>query len=201
MEFKDKFPIWNKLTKKQQEKLDKTVTNRNVKKGTIIHNGSMTCVGLILVESGQFRSYIYSEEGREITIYRLFEMDICIFSASCVMQNIQFDITIEAEKDSVVWIIPPNVLKEIMEESAPMANYMNQIMAGTAEALKEIMENENASPFTILSQLTLLDVCIQDHKLLLKSNFLYNILTMAKKEMTLIWKRYTCRSFIEYSKK
>ena len=50
---------------------------------------------------------------------------------------------------------------------------MNQIMAGTAEALKEIMENENASPFTILSQLTLLDVCIQDHKLLLKSNFLY----------------------------
>ncbi|MCI5584833.1 MAG: Crp/Fnr family transcriptional regulator [Lachnospiraceae bacterium] len=140
MEFKDKFPIWNKLTKKQQEKLDKTVTNRNVKKGTIIHNGSMTCVGLILVESGQFRSYIYSEEGREITIYRLFEMDICIFSASCVMQNIQFDITIEAEKDSVVWIIPPNVLKEIMEESAPMANYMNQIMAGRLSEVMWLME-------------------------------------------------------------
>ena len=140
MEFKDKFPIWNKLTKKQHEKLDKTVTNRNVKKGTIIHNGSMTCVGLILVESGQFRSYIYSEEGREITIYRLFEMDICIFSASCVMQNIQFDITIEAEKDSVVWIIPPNVLKEIMEESAPMANYMNQIMAGRLSEVMWLME-------------------------------------------------------------
>lgn len=140
MEFKDKFPIWNKLTKKQQEKLDKTVTNRNVKKGTIIHNGSMTCVGLILVESGQFRSYIYSEEGREITIYRLFEMDICIFSASCVMRNIQFDITIEAEKDSVVWIIPPNVLKEIMEESAPMANYMNQIMAGRLSEVMWLME-------------------------------------------------------------
>ena len=140
MEFKDKFPIWNKLTKKQQEKLDKTVTNRNVKNGTIIHNGSMTCVGLILVESGQFRSYIYSEEGREITIYRLFEMDICIFSASCVMQNIQFDITIEAEKDSVVWIIPPNVLKEIMEESAPMANYMNQIMAGRLSEVMWLME-------------------------------------------------------------
>ena len=79
--------------------------------------------------------------------------------------------------------------------------FMNQIMAGTAEALKEIMENENASPFTILSQLTLLDVCIQDQKLLLKSNFLYNILTMAKKEITLLWKRYTCRSFLNLSKK
>ncbi len=140
MQFKDKFVIWNKLTKEQQERLNNTVTSRSVKKGTIIHNGAMTCLGLILVESGQFRSYIYSEEGREITIYRLFEMDICIFSASCVMQNIQFDITIEAEKDSVVWIIPPHVLKDIMEESAAMANYMNQIMAGRLSEVMWLME-------------------------------------------------------------
>lgn len=140
MEFKDNFLIWDKLTKKQQERLLKTVTYRTVKKGTIVHNGSMTCLGLLLVESGQFRSYIYSEEGREVTIYRLFEMDICMFSASCVMQNIQFDITIEAEKDSAVWIIPPNVLKELMEESAPMANFINQIMAGRLSEVMWLME-------------------------------------------------------------
>lgn len=140
MEFKDNFLIWDKLTGKQQERLLKTVTYRIVKKGTIVHNGSMTCLGLLLVESGQFRSYIYSEEGREVTIYRLFEMDICMFSASCVMQNIQFDITIEAEKDSAVWIIPPNVLKELMEESAPMANFMNQIMAGRLSEVMWLME-------------------------------------------------------------
>ena len=140
MEFRNKFLIWDKLTKEQQERLNKTVTNRNVKKGTIIHNGSMTCLGLILVESGQFRAYIYSEEGREVTIYRLFEMDICIFSASCVMQNIQFEITIEAEKDSTVWIIPPNILKDLMEESAPMANYMNKIMAGRLSEIMWLME-------------------------------------------------------------
>lgn len=140
MKFEEKFLIWDKLTSKQQVRLLKTVTYRMVKKGTIIHNGSMTCLGLLLVESGQFRAYIYSEEGREVTIYRLFEMDICIFSASCVMQNIQFDITIEAEKDSAVWIIPPHVLKELMEESAPMANYMNQIMAGRLSEVMWLME-------------------------------------------------------------
>ncbi|MBQ9989388.1 MAG: Crp/Fnr family transcriptional regulator [Lachnospiraceae bacterium] len=140
MEFKDNFLIWDKLTGKQQERLTKTVTYRTVKKGTIVHNGSMTCLGLLLVESGQFRAYIYSDEGREVTIYRLFDMDICMFSASCVMQNIQFDITIEAEKDSAVWIIPPNVLKELMEESAPMANFMNQIMAGRLSEVMWLME-------------------------------------------------------------
>ncbi len=168
MQFKDKFLIWNKLTKEQQERLNNTVTSRGVKKGTIIHNGAMTCLGLILVESGQFRSYIYSEEGREITIYRLFEMDICIFSASCVMQNIQFDIIIEAEKDSVVWIIPPHVLKDIMEESAPMANYMNQIMAGRLSEVMWLMEQIMWKSFDKRLASFLLEECRVEENTVLK---------------------------------
>lgn len=140
MRFEDNFIIWDKLTKEQQARLSNTVTQRTVKKGTIIHDGDRSCMGLVLVESGQFRAYIYSEEGKEVTLYRLFEMDICLFSASCVLPNIQFDITIEAQKDSRVWTIPPNVLKEVMEESAPMANYMNQIMAGRLSEIMWLME-------------------------------------------------------------
>lgn len=64
----------------------------------MIHNGSLDCTGLLLVQSGQRRAYILSDEGREISIYRLFERDLCLFSASCIMRSIQFDITIEAER-------------------------------------------------------------------------------------------------------
>ena len=66
----------------------------------MLHRGSVDCSGLFLLQSGQLRSYILSDEGREITIYRLFEMDICLFSASCMMKSIQFEITIEVEKDA-----------------------------------------------------------------------------------------------------
>ena len=64
-----------------------------------------------------------------MTLYRLFERDLCLFSASCMLRSIQFDITIEAEKDTEVWVLPPHVAREIMETSAPAANYLNEVMA------------------------------------------------------------------------
>ena len=81
------------------------------------------------MKSGQLRAYILSDEGREITLYRLFDMDMCLFSASCIMRSIQFEIIIEAEKDTELWIIPADVYKNIMNESAPAANYTNELMA------------------------------------------------------------------------
>ena len=74
-----------------------------------MHNGSNHCTGLILVISGQIRAFTISDDGREITMYRLFERDICLFSASCMMNSIQFDITISAEKESQVLIIPTDI--------------------------------------------------------------------------------------------
>ncbi len=129
MEFSEYFPVWDKLTPAQQERLSQGAILRRAKKGAVLHSGTMDCLGLLLVREGQLRAYIYSESGREITIYRLFERDICLFSASCILQSIQFDITVEAEKDSQFWVIPPALYKSIMEQSAPLANYTNQIMA------------------------------------------------------------------------
>lgn len=128
MKFQDYFPIWNKLTTSQQELMTQAVSLRSVKKGEIIHSGD-DCAGLYLVKSGQLRAYILSDEGREITIYRLFERDICLFSASCMIQSIQFDITIEAEKETELWLIPVYVYKSIMADSATVANFTNELMA------------------------------------------------------------------------
>ena len=129
MNFQDLFPVWNKLTADQQSRISQSLIQRSVPKGTIIHNGNTDCTGLLLLKSGQLRAYILSEEGREITIYRLFERDICLFSASCMMRSIQFEITIASEKDTSFWIIPPDVYQSIMAESAPLANYTSEVMA------------------------------------------------------------------------
>ncbi len=98
------------------------------KKGDLVHTGG-DCMGLMLVMAGQLRAYTVSEDGREITLYRLFERDICLFSASCMMRSIQFDIAIAAEKDTEVLLIPVDVYRQIMETSAPLANYTNEVMA------------------------------------------------------------------------
>ncbi len=123
------FPIWGRMTPAQQELLTRSATRRSVKKGTILHSGSADCLGLMLIISGQLRAYIISDEGKELTIYRLFELDTCLFSASCIMQSIQFDIIIQAEKDTEVWIIPPQIYLSVMNESAPVANYTRELMS------------------------------------------------------------------------
>ena len=129
MDFKSYFPIWNKLSEEQQNRLLSTVMLKTIEKGTVVHNASMDCTSLFLVKSGQLRAYMLSDEGREITLYRLFDRDMCLFSASCLMRSIQFEITIEAEKDCELWVIPVRVYQIMMEESAPLANYTNEIMA------------------------------------------------------------------------
>lgn len=122
-------PVFDKLTKPQQDALTSSAFVRDFSKNEILHNGSQDCTGLILLLSGQVRAFTISDEGREITMYRLFERDICLFSASCMINSIQFDMTLAAEKDTRVLVIPSEVYKSIMSISAPLANYTNEIMA------------------------------------------------------------------------
>ena len=77
---------------------------------------------------------------REITIYRLFDRDLCLFSASCIMRSIQFEVTIQAEKDTDLWVIPAEVYQDIMETSAPVANYTNELMASRFSEVMWLME-------------------------------------------------------------
>ncbi len=140
MEFQSYFPIWDKLTAAQRELILGSLTDREVKKGALIHNGDMDCTGLLLVRSGQLRAYILSEEGREITVYRLFDRDLCLFSASCVLRSAQFSITIEAEKDTRLWVIPAEIYRQVMEQSAPAANYTNEVMAARFSEVMWLVE-------------------------------------------------------------
>jgi len=140
MEFTDYFPIWNKLTSTQQNIITESLICRTIKKGTVIHKDSTDCTGLLLVKSGQLRAYLLSDEGREISIYRLFDRDLCLFSASCMLPSIQFEVMIEAEKDTILWIIPTEVYKQLMEESAPVANFTNEVMASRFSEVMWLIE-------------------------------------------------------------
>ncbi len=139
MRFRDHFAVWDKLTPAQQQKMTEGTALHTVKKGEILHSGAV-CTGVILVRSGQLRAYYLSDEGREITLYRLFELDLCMLSAPCMVRSIQFDITIAAEKDSEVWIVAPYVYRAIMEESAALSNYTNEVMAGRFSEVMWLIE-------------------------------------------------------------
>jgi len=140
MDFANYFPVWDKLNAAQQSKLREVSHPLQVRAGDVVHNGSMDCLGLLLIRSGQLRVYTLSAEGREITLYRLFDHDICLFSASCVMPSVQFEVVVEAEKDCDLWVIPSCLFKNFMEESAPVANYTNQLISSRFSEVMWLME-------------------------------------------------------------
>lgn len=130
MELREMFPVWEKLTPDQQQQVEGAARLRQVARGTMLHSGPADCIGFLLVRSGQLRVYILSGEGREITLYRLFSRDICLLSAACMLRGMQFDVAIEAEKDTELWVLPAGRYKQLMEASAPLANYTNEVIAG-----------------------------------------------------------------------
>ena len=140
MDFANYFPIWNKLTPDQQQRIQAVSEFRSVKSGTVLHDGGPNCLGLLLVRSGQLRAYLLSEEGREITICRFFEMDMCLFSASCVMPNMQFDNFNEAEKDTDLWIIPACLYQNLMDDSGAVANYSHNLITNHFSEVMWLME-------------------------------------------------------------
>ena len=140
MEFAKYLPIWDKLTRAQQDKIAQAIDYRQVKKGTYIHDSSAECLGLLLIRSGQLRTFILSEDGREITINRLFDYDVCLLSASCVMPDMQFNVMIEAEKDCEFWSIPACLFKNLMDESLAVSNFSNNLMSSHFSELMWLME-------------------------------------------------------------
>ena len=140
MSFPEYFPIWNKLSPEHQRRILDVTDFQKVKGGTVLHDGSPECLGMLLVRSGQLRAYLLSEEGREVTITRFFEMDICLFTAACVMPSMQFDIFIEAEKDTEFWVIPACMIGNLMEESLAIANYSRDLISSHFSELMWLME-------------------------------------------------------------
>ena len=134
------FPVFDKLTPQQQKMLLDYTAVKTVPAGTVVHNGAVECTGFLLVRSGQLRAYTLSEEGREVTIYRLFDHDCCLFSAACIMSSLQFEVIIETEKDSEIFIIPPSVYQKLMNESLPVSKYTNDLMASRFSEVMWLME-------------------------------------------------------------
>jgi len=140
MEYAAYLPVWKKLTPAQQERIAEVIEYRRVKKGERIHDSSAQCLGLVMVRSGQLRAYILSEDGREITLSRLVEYDVSVLSASCVMPDMQFNVMIEAEKDSEFWSIPACLFKNLMEESLAVSNYARDLISSNFSELMWLME-------------------------------------------------------------
>lgn len=133
-------PVLNNLKAADRHSVVATGSKSSFKQGDIIMNRERECNGLVVVKSGQLRAFVELENGKEITLYRLLSRDICILTASCVLKNITFEVTLEVEKDSEVCFIPALTWKKLAEENAAVKEFSADLIAERFSEVMWVME-------------------------------------------------------------
>ncbi|PWM25742.1 MAG: Crp/Fnr family transcriptional regulator [Oscillospiraceae bacterium] len=110
------FPFWGELAQPEQEALRRGCIQSAHPKGTLLHRFDRDCRGVLLVTRGQLRVYLLSPEGREVTLYRIREGEVCVMSSSCLMDAILFEVLIEAAADVELLTVPSSVLAPILRD-------------------------------------------------------------------------------------
>ncbi|MDF3000753.1 MAG: Crp/Fnr family transcriptional regulator [Bacillota bacterium] len=139
-QFSEILPFWKKLSESEQnEVLAHTVMNQ-YPGGKNIHGGQQDCTGVIAVKSGRLRAYLMSEEGKEVTLFRLLENDVCVLSASCIMRNISFDIYVDTEGATELFILNAAVYDRIAKENSAVGSFMTELISMRFSEAMWVME-------------------------------------------------------------
>ncbi len=117
MKIENLYPFWKNLTDAEKRVVEQAVFKESYSKGMLMHRTEDSCKGLITVLSGQLRTYIVSEEGREVTLFRVNAEEVCVLSASCLMDTITFDVLIEATEETEVLVFPSAYLNQLIQQN------------------------------------------------------------------------------------
>ncbi len=134
--FAEKLSFWTHLSGDEQTYMLENAYVTAYEKGTPLLSSDMNCIGVLLVRRGQLRVYMLSEDGREITLYRLFSGDVCVLSASCVLDTITFDVCIDTEEPTEIIIIPASLFRQLSQSNVYVECFGYQI---TTERFSDVM--------------------------------------------------------------
>ncbi len=106
------FPLLQYLDPSDVQLVEKHLVLEEYPAQTTIFDSS-SCKGVMAVVSGIVRVYMLSEEGREITLYRLFEGDFCMLSVSCLMGTMPLQAIIRADTNCRLALLSNDIFSGI----------------------------------------------------------------------------------------
>ena len=130
------YPFWPHLNPKEQEQLCSCSQLQTCQKGDFLYSHDDDCLGILLVLKGQLRIFIQSGDTREITLFRVGDGQVCTLSASCIIQEINFDIQIEADEDTELIVTNVSCFRTLMNQNIYVENY---IYKETTEHFSDVM--------------------------------------------------------------
>ncbi|MGN1164970.1 MAG: Crp/Fnr family transcriptional regulator [Lachnospiraceae bacterium] len=137
---KKALPFWENLNEEEVIRIENSMINRRFLEGELISGNADSCTGMVFVETGDVRVSIVSEDGRQISLFHVNEKELCVTTASCVISQLTFDTVVTAEKDTVLWVIPANVLERLAERNVHVKAYMYELLTERFSTVVWVME-------------------------------------------------------------
>ncbi|EJW94349.1 crp/Fnr family Transcriptional regulator, partial [gut metagenome] len=142
-------PFWEHLTEEEQTLLLSHVRKIHYPAGSAVQSGESQCLGTIFLLKGILRVYLLSAQGKEATLYRLRDGDVCTLSASCMLSSITFDVQIDAETDCEVLLIPAVIFSRLMKQNIYLENFTYKM---TTEHFSDVISGIERTFFLSLPQ-------------------------------------------------
>lgn len=133
-------PFWDKLSETEKAFVADHAVLKHYRKGQLISSGSVECLGMILMLDGELRAYVLSEEGREITLFRIKKGDTCVLSASCVINQITFETHICAQSDSIAVVINSGAFSILSRGNIYVRCYMYELLITRFSSVMWVMQ-------------------------------------------------------------
>ena len=153
------FPFWLALSEKDRTFLCNNTTEEHFDREQPLHD-NMGCSGLFIVQRGRLRVYMLSEDGKEITLYRLGPGDMCMLSASCVLQSITFDVYVAAEMPTDCYRIGAAAFGSVSDRVLEVKNYALEIAVQRFSDVMWIMQQIVFMSMDRRLAIFLLDECV-----------------------------------------
>lgn len=120
--FCQNLPFWKTLSQQQQNYFYNNLSHKTYTKGECVLGTKNRC-GVIFINSGCLRVYMLSEDGRDVTLYRLYNGEICMLAASCAVPEITFDVLVDAEQDCDCFVMDGSTFAQLVNDNKDLKLY------------------------------------------------------------------------------
>lgn len=111
--------------------------------GTLIMDENRNCSGVIFILSGVIRIFKLSDEGKEMTLYRISRGETCILTVACLLGtgDVPFPVSAAAEQDATVVQIPVETFRHLFYESPSVQRFIFSSMSAKFYSVLGLLEN------------------------------------------------------------
>ncbi len=132
--------FWDILSEEERIFFERNSSIRICEKDEMIMGAGGSCPGMIYVIEGSIRVFILSEEGREVTLFRVEEGDSCILSASCVLSQISFETHMLATERTRMLSVGAAAYEKLMSSNLALRCFTYELAAERFSSVVWVME-------------------------------------------------------------